>query len=856
VRKRGPSKFRRHSRAGWPGFGCCAARLIIEILGGGRTADPPPARALQPRATVVAHCRATIADACLADLGISCVQRGTVCGLCSTPSGPNGLLVLVDGYIRVSQVGGRSGPSFISPADQRRDIAGWAERHDAVVAQFFAELDESGARGDRPLLQHAIRRIEGGESDGLVVAYMSRFGRSTLDGLLAIRRITDAGGSFISVQEGGLDYGSDTGRFVLRHMLSVAEWDLDRIRRNWSLACERAIERGVYLGGGRPFGYRRTSSGRLAVDPVEGPVVSELFRLRASGARITELVEFVRDSGVPAARAGCWDHGRISRMLNTRVHLGEVRWGAAVKPAAHPALVDPETWTRAQASVARIPSRRGREPALLRGILRCAGCQRLLATSTKRPGTSEETRLYFCRGYFASGQCAAPAAVLDSIVEPYIEQVFWQEVRYARRTPGQRAVQVLREQLARRESELTQYRDNPSITTRIGPRRFAEGLGVRMSRVEGARLALDRATQAGLDQNVLPASATLRHEWPNMPLSQRRELVSQVFACAFVMRGQRRIASRLHVYRHGCAPSYALPAHERPVRRPGPFDPALCGRDVRLRAAPEEWGAARIKTELEPFVAGRSAWPSFVEFQKAGLALLHAQMQRFRRPTGWAAEFGIPFEGPRRFQRRWTDAEIKAQLRTFLLGKSTWPNWLEFQTCGREPLRLAVRWSGGPERWAREMGVSLPTHRCSPAYWTTGRITEQLAHFTAGRQDWPARSEFEAAGLLRLYGAISARKLRKQLATELGLALPAGKTKIVRPKPTRWTETAIAAALDSALAGREEWPRPTEMNRAGLRWLDQRLIENGTHASWARRYGVRPRPNHQTRGPRPLRSRL
>jgi DNA invertase Pin-like site-specific DNA recombinase len=74
-------------------------------------------------------------------------------------------VLLLDGYIRVSQVAGRTGPSFIAPVVQREGIERWAASQGVVIGQIFEELDESGARSDRPLLMEAIRRIESHESD-------------------------------------------------------------------------------------------------------------------------------------------------------------------------------------------------------------------------------------------------------------------------------------------------------------------------------------------------------------------------------------------------------------------------------------------------------------------------------------------------------------------------------------------------------------------------------------------------------------------------------------------------------------------------------------------------------------------
>src|SRR5262245_33006464 len=108
----------------------------------------------------------------------------------------------LDAYVRVSDVRGRKGESFISPSVQREQIAAWASARGVEIGETLTELDESGARADRPLLIEAIERIEAGRSEGLVVAKLDRFGRSLTDGLSAIARIERAGGTFVSVQDG------------------------------------------------------------------------------------------------------------------------------------------------------------------------------------------------------------------------------------------------------------------------------------------------------------------------------------------------------------------------------------------------------------------------------------------------------------------------------------------------------------------------------------------------------------------------------------------------------------------------------------------------------------------------------
>jgi hypothetical protein len=53
--------------------------------------------------------------------------------------------VVIDGYVRVSQLRGREGESFISPVVRGDQIRAWATMRAAHVGRVFEELDASGA---------------------------------------------------------------------------------------------------------------------------------------------------------------------------------------------------------------------------------------------------------------------------------------------------------------------------------------------------------------------------------------------------------------------------------------------------------------------------------------------------------------------------------------------------------------------------------------------------------------------------------------------------------------------------------------------------------------------------------------
>ena len=132
---------------------------------------------------------------------------------------PVALMALpLDGYVRVSKVGGREGEGFISPDVQERAIRDWAARNDVVVVMQPHELDVSGGTMDRPVFNRIMQRIRRGESGGVVVYKTDRFARSVQGALNTLAEIGEHGARFASATEPALEYVSPGGRAFLQNM--------------------------------------------------------------------------------------------------------------------------------------------------------------------------------------------------------------------------------------------------------------------------------------------------------------------------------------------------------------------------------------------------------------------------------------------------------------------------------------------------------------------------------------------------------------------------------------------------------------------------------------------------------------
>ena len=72
---------------------------------------------------------------------------------------------------------------------------------------------------------------------------------------------------------------------------------------------------------------------------------------------------------------------------------------------------------------------------------------------------------------------------------------------------------------------------------------------------------------------------------------------------------------------------------------------------------------------------------------------------------------------------KWTEYRIRVELGRFLKGRTVWPPYREFQRAGLRTLRDTITRRGGARRWAQIMGVRYVDHRPGYApIWTEERI--------------------------------------------------------------------------------------------------------------------------------------
>jgi site-specific DNA recombinase len=473
------------------------------------------------------------------------------------------------GYRRVSRVGDR-GERLISPQLQEQRILGYAQARGLDVELLEPELDVSGARVKRPILEAAIIRIEQGELAGLIVSQIDRLSRMRLgDALAVLERIESAGGQVIAVAE-NIDATTPEGRFARNLFLSLAGMQRDRNRAEIMRSRRQAVERGIWPTNTPPIGYRKGAERRL--EPTdEAQMVRDAFEARAAGRPWSAVAEIL-GRGLSGAR----------KVVTNRAYLGELRLevdgDVVVNRTAHEPLVGRELFEAAQLDHPR-PPRGTRGSGLLTGLIRCAGCGCRMTLDAAN---------YRCRPRKAGWTCSAPAMIARRVVEPYIERgllAHAADLGFAAEaaTDARRDVEG---QLQAAETELEAYQEAVSVSE-LGPETFARGMRTRQEAVEEARLALGEL--AGGPMPIL--TGELGAIWSDLSIEERRHVLSSAFGVVWVRRGRGAVSERVRIVVRGAEPT-GLPAPG--FRRSEPFvldwDSDLDG-EIRV-PAPQDLGEA------------------------------------------------------------------------------------------------------------------------------------------------------------------------------------------------------------------------------------------------------------------------
>jgi len=219
------------------------------------------------------------------------------------------------GYVRVSTVGQADGGG---PEIQRRAIEEWAEGHGMALLEVFSDIGISGTVRYRPGLERALRALRPGQT--LVVSRLDRLARDLVTQELLLREIRRQGADLASCSAAEQAYlgddPQDPARKLVRQVLgAVAEFEREMIRLRLHRGRTLKRERGGYVGGEPPFGWRVARGGGLEEHPYEQGLLRRMRAMRAIELSYREIAAQLNAEGLRPRRGRAWSRQAVHRVL-------------------------------------------------------------------------------------------------------------------------------------------------------------------------------------------------------------------------------------------------------------------------------------------------------------------------------------------------------------------------------------------------------------------------------------------------------------------------------------------------------------------------------------------------------------
>ncbi len=291
-------------------------------------------------------------------------------------------------YTRVSTQ--KQGATGVSLQEQHAAIAVYAERNRLQIVEWFEEQLTAAKKG-RPLFNQMLKGLRRGDALGVIIHKIDRGARNLKD-WADLGDLIDAGVAVHFANE-SLDMLSRGGRLSADIQAVVAADFIRNLREETKKGLYGRLKQGLYPFRA-PIGYVDTGRGKVkTIDPVRGPLVRAAFDLYATGRFTLETLrhELARRGLHGVDRRPISMNG-LSGILNNPFYTGLIRIRARSESYSgkHAALIPVELWRQVQTRLqSRFPVRSLKHDFTLRGLFRCALCQRFLI------GELQKSRVYY-----------------------------------------------------------------------------------------------------------------------------------------------------------------------------------------------------------------------------------------------------------------------------------------------------------------------------------------------------------------------------------------------------------------------------------------------------------------------------
>lgn len=297
-------------------------------------------------------------------------------------------------------------------AKHEREIDAYLLKSQGVEVPESLRLREvvSGESLDsRPRMLELLRMVESPKVRAIACVEPERLSRGDYEDIGRLVRILRYSGTIVITPQFTYDLQDERDRDMFIKDLERGNFYYNYVGKIMRRGRDISVSLGHYIAPTAPYGYKKVSYKEgnkkvhtLEPHPDEAPAIKMIFEMYTQGFGTVAICDKLEEEHLYPRRSKTWKATTITSILKNEHYIGKVRWNRRVnvrtiedgrtkisRPQAedyqivdglHPALIDQETWDKAQAIRAMLPPSIKRQTDLrnpLAGLMRCT-CGRMM----------------------------------------------------------------------------------------------------------------------------------------------------------------------------------------------------------------------------------------------------------------------------------------------------------------------------------------------------------------------------------------------------------------------------------------------------------------------------------------------
>ena len=280
---------------------------------------------------------------------------------------------------------------------QLRECYDYAKRHDLLIVGKYIDRALTGTTDKRPNFLQMIEDSKKKIFDYVLVYQLDRFARNRYDSANYKAKLKKNSVRVLSAKE---NITEDASGILIEGVLeSMAEYYSAELSQKVKRGIRESLSKGYFIGGYKIFGYDVVDK-RWAINPIEAPIVKDMFERYKNGEKAKSIVDRLNDMGIHNKSGAKFTVNSFAKIIRNTKYMGVVVSNGTTYTNIVPAIVDEQTFTLCNKPMDNQRHKQktvqGHSEYILSGKLFCGNCGTLMTAEDGTSHTGKVYRYYKC----------------------------------------------------------------------------------------------------------------------------------------------------------------------------------------------------------------------------------------------------------------------------------------------------------------------------------------------------------------------------------------------------------------------------------------------------------------------------